>query len=55
MTDELPRCAWRGMAGVPIYEAYHDTEWGVPERDSRRCGKSWCWTASRPACRGSPF
>ena len=23
------------MAGVPIYEAYHDTEWGVPERDSR--------------------
>jgi DNA-3-methyladenine glycosylase I len=29
------RCAWRGMAGVDIYEAYHDTEWGVPERDSR--------------------
>lgn len=23
------------MAGVEIYEAYHDTEWGVPERDSR--------------------
>ena len=23
------------MAGVDIYEAYHDTEWGVPERDSR--------------------
>ena len=23
------------MAGVPIYEAYHDTEWGVPEYDSR--------------------
>ncbi len=23
------------MAGVNIYEAYHDTEWGVPERDSR--------------------
>ena len=23
------------MAGVDIYETYHDTEWGVPERDSR--------------------
>ena len=23
------------MAGTPIYEAYHDEEWGVPERDSR--------------------
>ena len=23
------------MAGVGIYEAYHDTEWGVPEHDSR--------------------
>ena len=35
MTTEITRCAWRGMAGVDIYEAYHDTEWGVPERDSR--------------------
>ena len=23
------------MAGDPLYEHYHDTEWGVPERDSR--------------------
>jgi DNA-3-methyladenine glycosylase I len=23
------------MAGDPLYEAYHDQEWGVPERDSR--------------------
>ena len=30
-----PRCTWRGLAGDPLYEAYHDTEWGVPERDSR--------------------
>ena len=29
------RCGWRGMAGDPLYEAYHDTEWGVPEYDSR--------------------
>ena len=33
--DQPIRCAWRGMAGVDIYEAYHDTEWGVPEDDSR--------------------
>ena len=29
------RCTWRGMNGDPFYEAYHDHEWGVPERDSR--------------------
>jgi len=35
MQKQITRCPWRGMAGVDIYEAYHDTEWGVPERDSR--------------------
>ena len=35
MDQLITRCAWSGMAGVDIYEAYHDTEWGVPERDSR--------------------
>jgi DNA-3-methyladenine glycosylase I len=35
MSADSIRCPWRGMAGVPIYEAYHDTEWGVPELDSR--------------------
>jgi DNA-3-methyladenine glycosylase I len=34
-TGEIVRCGWRGMAGDPLYEAYHDTEWGVPEYDSR--------------------
>ena len=32
---EIQRCTWRGMNGDPFYEAYHDTEWGVPEYDSR--------------------
>ncbi len=32
---ELTRCNWPGMQGTPIYEAYHDTEWGVPEYESR--------------------
>ncbi|QUD86081.1 DNA-3-methyladenine glycosylase I [Phenylobacterium montanum] len=35
MTESLIRCGWRGMAGDALYEAYHDTEWGVPEWDSR--------------------
>jgi DNA-3-methyladenine glycosylase I len=32
---DIQRCTWRGMAGDPLYEAYHDAEWGVPEYDSR--------------------
>jgi DNA-3-methyladenine glycosylase I len=35
MAESLIRCGWRGMAGDPLYEAYHDTEWGVPEYDPR--------------------
>lgn len=27
------RCTWAG--GDPLMQAYHDTEWGVPERNSR--------------------
>lgn len=29
----MERCAWCGSD--PTYVAYHDQEWGVPERDSR--------------------
>lgn len=29
----MERCGWVGAD--PLYEAYHDTEWGVPEQDSR--------------------
>jgi len=28
-----PRCSWVG--NDPLYQAYHDAEWGVPVRDSR--------------------
>ena len=31
--DGLERCTWPGAD--PLYVAYHDTEWGVPEWDSR--------------------
>ncbi|WP_150292153.1 DNA-3-methyladenine glycosylase I [Sphingobium estronivorans] len=30
---ERVRCGWAGTD--PLYCAYHDSEWGVPERDSR--------------------
>jgi len=30
---DLGRCTWCG--DDPLYVAYHDTEWGVPERDGR--------------------
>lgn len=31
--DGLSRCPWAGLD--PLYVAYHDTEWGVPEWDDR--------------------
>jgi DNA-3-methyladenine glycosylase I len=31
--DGICRCTWCGPD--PVYVAYHDTEWGVPEYDSR--------------------
>jgi len=31
--DGLARCPWPGQD--PLYLAYHDEEWGVPERDDR--------------------
>lgn len=31
----MNRCAWVGV-GKPHYEAYHDTEWGVPVHDDRK-------------------
>jgi DNA-3-methyladenine glycosylase I len=32
--DDRPRCGW--STDDPLYVAYHDTEWGVPERDPTR-------------------
>ena len=31
--NEVIRCGWAG--DDPVMQAYHDTEWGVPVRDSR--------------------
>jgi DNA-3-methyladenine glycosylase I len=32
--DGIVRCAW-GVENDPLYRAYHDTEWGRPNRDGR--------------------
>jgi DNA-3-methyladenine glycosylase I len=33
MTKEHPRCAW--AEGDALMAAYHDNEWGVPQRNPR--------------------
>ena len=33
MNDETQRCGWCGSD--PLYVAYHDDEWGRPERNPR--------------------
>ena len=33
MHDDRRRCAW--LNDDPLYVAYHDAEWGVPQRDPR--------------------
>jgi DNA-3-methyladenine glycosylase I len=33
MMDVTMRCPW--CEGDPLYESYHDREWGVPEHDDR--------------------
>ena len=33
MPESRIRCAW--VSTDPIYQSYHDNEWGVPERDDR--------------------
>ena len=33
MADDPARCAWCGTD--PLYQAYHDREWGVPVHDDR--------------------
>ncbi|MCL4862576.1 MAG: DNA-3-methyladenine glycosylase I [Caldilineaceae bacterium] len=37
---ELVRCAWAG--NDPLYQQYHDEEWGVPVRDDRKLFEMLC-------------
>jgi DNA-3-methyladenine glycosylase I len=34
MTEAVHRCEWAG--DDPLYVAYHDTEWGTPERNDQK-------------------
>ncbi len=36
--DGLRRCPWAGQD--PLYMAYHDAEWGLPEHDDRALSRS---------------
>ena len=38
--DGLPRCWW--CVGDPLYESYHDLEWGRPVGDDRRIFEKLC-------------
>jgi DNA-3-methyladenine glycosylase I len=38
--DGVVRCAWSGTD--PLYQAYHDTEWGFPVADDRRLYEKIC-------------
>ena len=40
MIKTVCRCSWAGTD--PLYCAYHDDEWGVPEWDSRASLESVC-------------
>ncbi len=40
MTGGRTRCSWAGED--PLYVAYHDNEWGVPQRDGRRLFEKLC-------------
>jgi DNA-3-methyladenine glycosylase I len=39
-TDGIARCAW--CAATPVYQRYHDDEWGFPVVDDRRLFEKLC-------------
>ena len=47
--------ALRLVRNDPLYQAYHDTEWGVPLHDDRALFGFSRSKAPRPAYPGSPF
>ena len=65
MRDQrMNRCAWAGSD--PLMQAYHDAEWGVPERDSRalweklmldgfQAGLAWITVLQASARRSAPL
>ena len=39
-SNAIKRCAW--VSDDPIYQAYHDNEWGVPETNSQALFAKLC-------------
>ena len=40
-SDDRVRCGW-ASGGDPLYESYHDEEWGVPLHDDRALFELLC-------------
>lgn len=38
--ESMERCGW--VSQDPLYIAYHDNEWGVPETDSKKLFEMIC-------------
>jgi len=51
--SEPVRCGW--SVKEPIYIAYHDEEWGVPNTIRARYTKNWSWTGFKQGSPGSRF
>lgn len=52
MVNRMDRCLWPNLENSPLYQQYHDEEWGVPSRNNSHlfemfiletfhCGLSW--------------
>lgn len=50
----MERCGW--VSQDPLYIAYHDNEWGVPETDSKKLFEMICLEGQQAGLgyRGSP-
>jgi hypothetical protein len=49
----MPRCFW--CTDDPLYQAYHDQEWGTPQRDPALLFEMLLLEGFQAGFRGSPF
>ncbi|WP_417066756.1 DNA-3-methyladenine glycosylase I [Niveibacterium terrae] len=47
MTNSDSRCRCRWVGDDPLYQAYHDLEWGVPVHEARALFENLCLEASQ--------
>lgn len=48
----MERCGW--VSQDPLYIAYHDNEWGVPETDSKKLFEMICLEGQQAGLSWSP-